>query len=133
MLGIKRYSCHYLDPAKKVYAITPANVNVHHNIQRAYLSIPLVEREQKRVTQAIVAFVHPHLCEETNMLVKTTSEVESERIELCVSQLREYAQLMKLPMVVVLNMYCDLNEKEEHFEIFYVGPHSKRDMFVRDV
>lgn len=112
------YSCRFLPDKKRVvYAISrPHNNHMHMS---EYLSMPFYNRSTLDSSNALVAFESPHVAQ-TLACTYGTKEVV---IQHNVNEFIDYSAMVKLPVIIIINMYCNIDEKNKpdniHYEIYY--------------
>lgn len=83
----------------KVYAVVRNN---------HYYSIPFYSATQKECKNCLVAFQY-----------KEYIERKDDIVEMTVQDMKYVASLLKMPLIVALNSYCNLDDKEDHVDVYY--------------
>ena len=114
MQAIKHYSCRYILPETKVFAIIRKNHNVNVPLCKSeILSTDFNSQFVKTPTRVIVGVctqdIMKHVCPDMEYNVLQTSSRE----------LAYVASLMNMPVVILTDVI--LNKDDIHFEIHYVS------------
>lgn len=122
-----RYVYRYLDDKQHVHYITKvprATPKLFHK-QQIY-SAPYYHRYEGQLKNVLWTFANEQLCMfEHEKLLRSSKEndmdmdmgitITSSTLQEC----KEYSHLLYMPLVVVINQYCDTDEKEECIDVFY--------------
>lgn len=102
--AIRNYSCRYMpDKAKSVYAIVrPAK----YLRQEAILSVPFYNKHSSDTTNALIAFECPSIA--SNSFIGSSDE-KIEVSKRSLSDLVEFAAILKMPVVVIISASCEIN------------------------
>ena len=87
----------HINNKQKVYAIVRNN---------HYYSVPF--QANKECKNCIVAFQYTEYIEKKDEIVAMT-----------VQDIKYVASLMKMPLLVALNSYCNLDDKEHYVDVFF--------------
>lgn len=124
MIKVDRYSCRYLDKGHHVYAIRVSSRHLEekpHIKDDKFYSVPFVNHQTKVRRNAMVGFICVQSCYEAADMVAQVTNTPCEPYETSLGELKDYAHSIHMPVVVVLNSYCMLPEKVEHYDIYYSG------------
>ena len=150
-IKISSYDCRFLSSDTTVYTLLinkrnlPEKSEFIHYKDNMYftssinLKTPNIETS---TTNAIVSFACPKQAEiilhdlDIN-IPKSIYEIQSNRyyphvdiISLSVKELSYHASIFKIPMIVILNAYCDLEEKIPQFSIFYTSKYLEDSRYI---
>ena len=114
MFRIKNYSCRFSpDTHRMVYSVI---IPSHTYRKEAILSVPFYNKHTHDDTNAIIAFTCPDIAK--THATKIGSIVREE----CLQDLVDFSAILKLPVVLMLNGECCIEEKHENYEIVYIDP-----------
>lgn len=116
-LPIQNFSYRFLNKKSKVYFITKKNAPDVITTRQLY-TVPFKNKETDEVRNVVLGYINKSygvgLYEE---LCKTHDDIMLNSMDLDEFQYR--SQLMKLPLVVMMNSYCDVRDHEVYFELYY--------------
>lgn len=121
MNNISSYSCRYMKPTADVHVIrssTSSKGPVHIIRGGCYYTIPIKHHFTKDVNNAIVGFQCASQCHKACMDIEG---MPCYPYSVNLQEMREFALTMKMPLIIVLNTFCTLEDRKEHHEIFYSG------------
>lgn len=128
---IKEYIYRYIDTNKAVYVIKRIKSNKTPNFKHDMYSEPYYNKERKEMRNAIIAYTNKEMCyQKVNSLKllntqydpKYTLYSNDEYIQVFEEELIDlegYCLNISMPLNVIINAYCVLDEKKEYNEIFY--------------
>ncbi len=112
---MKEYIYRYLDNNRPVYVIKRACKDIG---KPQIYSEPYYSKERREARNAIVAYVDKELCyQKLFILQNTDTSLYIKQYELI--DLEGKCLSLAMPLNVVINEYCDIEEKKEYSEIFY--------------
>lgn len=111
-VNTKSYTYRYLRPENTVYLI---NKRLRH--EPLYLRKSIIYSNKYDDNNAIVAYLNEDMC--FNKLVelsKTEKDIFIDTVNL--EDLEIHCNALKMPLTVVMNEYCGLDDKVEYTEVF---------------
>ena len=128
---IRNYSYRYLDNKQQVFVISKRMNSSHEKktsrrveglLRQQLFSAPFYQINTQTTTNAILAFMSEDFCEATMhdlpcLDCDKTLITETTRVHL--DELKYISNIMKLPMIVLVNAYCDMTDNNEQNELFY--------------
>lgn len=118
---IINYNCRYVGDLKRpAHSILRPKPQVH---QSEFFTAAFYNHQTRDSSNALVAFDCPDVA---RVIADSTGDDESCVMQFSIQELVDYSSMMKLPMVVIMNMHCDLDEQAEIFEIYYQDPRNTK-------
>ena len=123
MQAIRKYSCKYLDNKHTVYAISSNVRQLNRGLSfknHDCLTIPFYSHVKSDTYNVLTTFLHE---EHARAYAKTISSDETEcaSIQYSLVDISYYGRQMNMPVVVIIDGWCDLSTKDESFDIFYTS------------
>ena len=117
---IANYNCRYIhDTQRPVYTILKERKFIH---QSEFFTTAFYNNSAKDSSNALLAFDCPNVA---RVGATTSSHKDSSVMEFNMKELIDYSSMIKLPFVVVLSMYCNIDEQDECYEIYYQDVRNK--------
>lgn len=132
--AIRNCSYRYIDGRKKVYTIgrNPKEVQYRHFYKVELYTRPLYNPNKKDVRNALVAFnsqsqgenVVAELLSRTDLPdTRASHDLIVEGIKL--DDLKYLSSVLKMPLIVLMNSFCNVEDQDVHHEVFYYFNESK--------
>lgn len=124
---ISFYSCRYIPRNSHIYVVRKADMDkkrVQTLQNGVYYTIPFQNKFTKEVSNVVLGYACPVMCMQLCKSLKE-DDCDCECKKLDVSEFQEIcSNHMKMPLAVILNSFCDIDDKQEHYEIFFSGKYS---------
>lgn len=120
MHTIRHYTCKYLDPNKRVYAISSNGAKTvvgTHN----FLTVPFIHKDRADTSNVVASFLHPEHAQSQIKYLHEQIGVTCDIVSYSLSDLSYYAKAMNIPVIVISDAWCHLNEKEEWYDLYYTS------------
>lgn len=139
---IKEYVYRYIDTNKPVYVIKRIKSNNIPNYKYEIYSEPYYSKERKELRNAIIAYTNKDMCYQKVNTLKLYNSHYSPKYSLYnnneyvkvfkeeLIDLEGYCLNISMPLNVIINEYCILDEKKEYNEIFFYDS-DKDKMFLK--
>lgn len=121
MLNIKHYSCKYIDPRSRAYPVLAKPIGTDVILRRNRTMIAYIRNKEKKLEEpAVLAYLTPeHAWTQVRQTIHMEDGYDVYTQGFSIQELHGFASLMKLPLVVVVDGFCDLAERKEEYEILY--------------
>ena len=123
MLAVKSYHCRFVDYKKPVYAIA-SYVDADRRFRESRYMTSAFHSNTKDTYNVLVAFECKRnaewWCEQVGR-TETLAVALPEPVEFVLDDFSYFANTLRVPLMVVLNSYCDLLTRVEEHEIFYTS------------
>ena len=126
---ISNYSYRYLDNKSKIYYVTrkPITSTSHHFYTSELYTAPMQNRNErdKIPSNVLIGYINADTCSDLLLDVQhrsskgSSSEYLHEMRCSCLQEMKYLSTILRIPLVVVINMFCDIESKTEEYELFY--------------
>lgn len=126
---IVNYNCRYVhDSRKPVYTVMRLQEHLHKS---EFFTTAFHNHHTRDSSNALVAFACP---EQAKHVAKNSGDDTVAVQELSIRELVDFSFMVKLPVVVVLSMYCSLDEPQADtfYEIYYQDTRNKPILDLND-
>jgi ADP-heptose:LPS heptosyltransferase len=119
---ITHYNYRYLHHNEPLYYIQKhpkKSPSVPHTWQSEIYTAPLYRLKDQNSHNVLIGYASENLCE---FVASQVEPAVDSKLLVCKTDLREFkylSKLMRIPMIVVLNVYCNIESTNEEFELFY--------------
>jgi hypothetical protein len=128
MLMFKSYQCRFVEYKRPVYAVVKYNDT---NTTKSFINSQFMTAPFRSATNAfdtynvLLTFTCQRQAELFCDQLYNCDQVKTkpEPAQYILDNLSYLTSKLNIPLVVVLNSYCDIDTKEEHHEIFYTSRH----------
>ena len=120
MLALKSYNCRFLEYKRPVYVITRYSVNNRTFRSSQFMTTPFYSNigDVYNVMLTFTCKEHAQIwCDD----IFDKMQVKVEPIQYTLDNLSYFTSQINIPLVVLLNSYCNLETQKEEHEIFYTS------------
>lgn len=126
---ITRYSCKYLDGSKNVYAIASRPLLKHHDYELKTLSlytVPFHNKSKNETFNVLATFIHDDYAKSVSANLRKELQFECDTVEYTLTDISYYAHILNMPVIVIIDAWCDLSDREEWFDVFYTSKYVEK-------
>lgn len=117
---VKNYTCKYLESTRPVYAIVsmsePARKVYSHTM---FFTTPFVSTSRLETYNVMTTFLHKEHAHHQLEEIRKDSHITCTLGEFMLIDISYYAMMLHMPLMVIMNTYCNIDEREEFVDIFY--------------
>lgn len=122
----------YLHNQSSIYVLTKKPLSREQRAQNAqpnfdlrtrlFYTVPYSCKNSTNASNVVVGFLCSKLCKHAiEPHSQTSPNPEYEPLAITMCELQELCKTLRIPLVVVINSKCDLNNPDVRFEISYTG------------
>jgi hypothetical protein len=129
-LRLKNYIYRYLDNRSKVFYVSRAPRGAHAHVYTSQLqTVPMLLPKSSVCNNVLLGFTNADRCNAYVTAQSESGDAEAS-FEVNVVELEDFKQVsgaMRMPMAVVMNSYCVIEDGQEHHEIFFHNYSARHD------
>lgn len=122
---ISNYTCKYLESTRPVYAIVACHPSMPKSrktiVNTMFYTTPFQSSSKAETYNVITTYLHKDHANTQCAKLKEALDIECYLEKFQLIDISYYAYMMKVPMIVLMNSYCDLDVKQEVIDLFYTA------------